>query len=56
MGEPHVLTALQDKFRRIKGQIDALNGQASQLRADLDHIEAVIRMFRQTGGQRMKPL
>jgi hypothetical protein len=45
MGESHVITALQDKFRRIKGQISALDVQASQLRTALDHIEAVIRMF-----------
>jgi hypothetical protein len=47
MAEPHVLTALQDKYRRIKGQIDALDSQAGQLRIDLDRIEHVIRLFQQ---------
>lgn len=45
MAEPHVLSALQAKHRRVKGQIVALEAQATQLRIDLDHIEHVIRMF-----------
>ena len=47
MAEPHVLTALQDKYRRVKGQIATLDAQATHLRIDLDHIEHVIRLFQQ---------
>lgn len=45
MAEPQVLSALQAKHCRVKGQIVALDAQATQLRIDLDHIEHVIRMF-----------
>ncbi len=47
MAEPHVLSALQAKHRRVKGQIVALDTQSTQLRIDLDHIEHVIRMFQE---------
>jgi hypothetical protein len=47
MAEPHVISALQAKHSRVKGQIVALETQATQLRIDLDHIEAVFRMFQQ---------
>ena len=47
MADTHVLSALQDKYRRTKGQITALDAQAAQLRIDLDHIEHVIRLFQQ---------
>lgn len=45
MAEPQVLYALKAKHSRVKGQIVALDKQATQLRIDLDHIENVIRMF-----------
>ena len=47
MAEPHVLSALKAKHGHVKGQIVALDAQATQLRIDLDHIEHVIRMFQQ---------
>ena len=47
MAEPHVMSALQAKHSRVKGQIVALDTQATQLRIDLDHIEHVIRMFQE---------
>ena len=47
MAETHVLSALNAKHGHIKGQIVALDAQATQLRIDLDHIEHVIRMFQQ---------
>ncbi|MEP7349415.1 MAG: hypothetical protein ABI668_05620 [Sphingorhabdus sp.] len=47
MADTHILTALQDKYRRTKGQLSALDAQAAQLRIDLDHIEHVIRLFQQ---------
>jgi hypothetical protein len=47
MANTHVLTSLQSKYRRVKGQITALDTQAAQLRLDLDHIEHVIRLFQQ---------
>jgi hypothetical protein len=45
MAELHVLSALQARYRRVKGEIVALDGRAAKLRTDLAHIEAVIRMF-----------
>jgi hypothetical protein len=45
MSEPHVISALKAKHVPVKGQIVALDKQATQLRIDLDHIEHVIRMF-----------
>lgn len=47
MAEPHVISALQAKHRRVKGLILALDAQATQLRIDLDHIEHVIRLFQE---------
>ena len=47
MAETHVLSALKAKHGHVKGQIVALDGQAAQLRIDIDHIEHVIRMFQQ---------
>jgi hypothetical protein len=47
MAETHVMSALQGKYRRVMGQIAALDEQADKLRTDLDHIEAVIRMFQE---------
>ena len=47
MSETHVLSALKAKHGHVKGQIVALDAQATQLRIDLDHIEHVIRMFQQ---------
>jgi hypothetical protein len=47
MAEPHVLSALQARYRRVKGEIVALDSQTTQLRTDLAHIEAVIRMFQE---------
>ena len=47
MSETHILSALKAKHGHVKGQIVALDAQATQLRIDLDHIEHVIRMFQQ---------
>ena len=47
MADIHVLSALKAKHGHVKGQIVALDAQATQLRIDLDHIEHVIRMFQQ---------
>ena len=47
MAETHVPSALKAKHGHVKGQIVALDAQATQLRIDLDHIEHVIRMFQQ---------
>jgi hypothetical protein len=45
MAEPHVLTALVSKRAELGGQIEALERQTDQLRADLLHIDAAIRIF-----------
>jgi hypothetical protein len=45
MAEPHVVTALVAKRAELAGQIQALEKQVAQLRADLVHVDAVWRMF-----------
>jgi hypothetical protein len=45
MAEPHVLSALVSKRAEIAGQIEGLERQADQFRADLLHIDAAIRIF-----------
>jgi hypothetical protein len=45
MAEPHVVTALTAKRAELAGQIQALDKRVAQLRADLVHVDAVLRMF-----------
>ena len=47
MAETHVLSALQAKHRRIKGQITSLESDVADLRTDLASVEHVIRLFQQ---------
>ena len=43
---PHVVTGLIEKRREIAGQIEALQARMRQAVADLDHVEAAIRLFK----------
>jgi hypothetical protein len=45
MAEPHVVSALVSERAELGGQIEALERQADQLRADLLHIDAAMRIF-----------
>jgi hypothetical protein len=45
MAEPHVVSALVAKRAELAGEIEDLERQADQLRADLLHIDAAIRIF-----------
>jgi hypothetical protein len=45
MAEPHVLSALVSRRAELTGEIEGLECQDDQLRADLLHIEAAIRIF-----------
>ena len=45
MGEPHVISALIAKRAELAGEIQAAEKRAAQLRADLVHIDAALRVF-----------
>jgi hypothetical protein len=46
MAEPHVLTALVEKYRELSGKLHACEQEVETLRLDLSHIDAAIRVFR----------
>lgn len=46
MAEPHVVSALIDKYRRVAGELASLGRVAQALRSDLAHLEAAIRIFK----------
>ena len=45
MGEPHVVSALRDKRSELAGLIEHLERRIGQHRADLIHVDAVIRLY-----------
>ena len=45
MGEPHVVSALVRKRSELAGEIAAAEKRLVQLRADLSHVDAVLRLF-----------
>src|SRR3954464_11300929 len=45
MAEPHVVAALRDKRAELSGTIVDLEKQIGQHRADLLHVDAVLRLF-----------
>ena len=45
MGVPHVISALRDKRSELSGLIAHLERQLDQHRADLTHVDAVIRLY-----------
>lgn len=46
MAEPHVISALNAKYVRIKGQIISKERELEGLRIDLGHVEETIRLFK----------
>jgi hypothetical protein len=46
MAEPHVLTALYDKYATVMGELRKCECEAEKRRADLAHIEATIKLFK----------
>lgn len=47
MAESHVVSALTYKYARLKGELDKHEADARGLRQSLDHIEHVIRLYKQ---------
>jgi hypothetical protein len=45
MAEPHVVTALRDKRAELSGAIADLEKRIGRHRADLQHVDAVLRLF-----------
>ena len=45
MADSHVISALRAKRAELAGLIDALEKQISQLRADLVHVDGVLRLY-----------
>jgi hypothetical protein len=45
MADPHVISSLSRKRREIAGEIVELEKQAAQKRADLAHVNAVLRLY-----------
>lgn len=45
MGEPHVISALAGRYRRVSFELKERQGQVRQLKRELRHLEAAIRMF-----------
>src|SRR3954449_9784392 len=45
MAEPHVVAALKDKRAELSGNISDLEKRIGQHRADLLHVDAVLRLF-----------
>jgi hypothetical protein len=46
MAETHVISALNAKYARIKGEIVRAERDLSRLRTDLGHVEETIRLFK----------
>jgi hypothetical protein len=56
MAEPHVLTALYDKYAVVMGALRQCECKADKHRADLEHIEATIKLFKpEWTGDGIKP-
>lgn len=45
MAEPHVVSALKDKRAEIAGVIEDMERRIAQHRADLVHVDAVLRFY-----------
>jgi hypothetical protein len=56
MAELHVLTALYDKYAIVMGELRKSETQADKHRANLEHIEATIKLFKpEWTGDGIKP-
>src|SRR5712671_808727 len=45
MADPHVISALREKRALVAGLIEKLERKVEQYRADLTHIDGVLRLF-----------
>src|SRR5438477_11781306 len=45
MGDPHVISALREKRALVSGLIEKVERKLEQHRADLTHIDGVLRLF-----------
>ena len=45
MADPHVISALREKRALVAGLIEKLERKLEQYRADLTHIDGVLRLF-----------
>jgi hypothetical protein len=45
MADPHVISALREKRALVSGLIEKLERKLEQRRADLTHIDGVLRLF-----------
>ncbi len=45
MGEPHVVSGLREKRAEISGTIEDMERRIAQQRADLMHVDAVLRLY-----------
>ena len=45
MADPHVISALREKRALVSGLIEKLERKLEQHRADLTHIDGVLRLF-----------
>jgi hypothetical protein len=45
MADPHVISALRTKRAEVAGLIDSLERQVAQCRADLVHLDGVLRLY-----------
>jgi hypothetical protein len=45
MADPHVISSLRAKRAELAGLIDALEKQIAQLRADLVHVDGMLRLY-----------
>ena len=45
MADPHVISALREKRALVAGLIEKLERKLEQHRADLTHIDGVLRLF-----------
>ena len=52
MTESHVVSALVDKRAELAGQIVRIEQQLGQVRSDLIHVDATIRLFAPTRSRR----
>jgi hypothetical protein len=56
MAEPHVLTALYDKYAVVMGALRQCEGEADKHRVNLEHIGATIKLFKpEWTGDGIKP-
>jgi hypothetical protein len=57
MADPHVISALERLYARHSGSLRKAEADATQLRSDMIHIEAVLRIYRaEWNAESVKPI